>query len=125
MNGLITEGIPLGIDVQILTGGLSFEPPPPPTPGAASVGGLLNVGVKQQLTPNISYAIPSSCTSISLQTVGAGVVDVYGSFDNIHWSVIASFTFGDLITIQTGIVFIQAVTESLADIYVIPRREKL
>jgi len=69
MNGLITEGLPLGIPVQILTSGLSLgEPPPPPEEVASS--GMLYLGITAILTTGLYYNLPVTSTRFTLQVTG-------------------------------------------------------
>lgn len=125
MNGLITDGIPLGIPIQILTEGLGPNPPDPPTPGGSPAGGLLSNGVKTILSPDVSYTAPNTATRLTFQCFGAGLAVVYGSLDNLNWGELFTINGGEVVTIQSNIIFLQYVTDQAIELMVIPRQEKL
>lgn len=99
MNGLITEGIPLGAPIQILTGGLgSGSPIPPPYTVMDNGFTFLNLnrpyllfegGASEQETG--VYKLPTRTTSITWELSGTVTdVELHGSLDGVHFSAIDS-----------------------------------
>lgn len=110
MNGLVTEGLPLGIPVQILTSGLSLgEPPPPPEEVASS--GMLNLGVTAILTSGLYYNLPVTSTRLSIQVYGTVItsVTINLSNDGVTFVPLTPITVAGITTIVTSARWIQAV----------------
>lgn len=115
MNGLITEGIPLGIPVQILTSGLSAGEAPPPPPDVNPTGGLLYIGVSKLLVNNEDgifespiFALPATMTRLSIQmsgTVLGETVDL--SNDGITFIPTLIFAAPGIQYLRTGAKFLR------------------
>lgn len=133
MNGLVTEGIPLGIDVQILTSGLSFgEPIPPPEQETSS--GSISSGVSYPIVDNQDgsytggfFNLPATSTRISVQVSGTVVtsVSVLTSLDGITFAPIMTFSAAGIQFVKTNAKWIQAITSGTdVTVTVNARREK-
>jgi len=133
MNGLITEGLPLGIPVQILTSGLSLGEPPP-TPTAEDSAGLLSLGVSYPIVNNktgaftgLFYNLPAASTRLAVQVSGSVVtsVTVKVSLDGIDFFTLMTFSAAGIQYVQTNVKWIQAITSGTGvTVTVNARREK-
>jgi len=134
MNGIITEGIPLGVPIQILTSGLG-ESESPPSPITGRKGSLLYINIPKTILSGAasedvsnSYPLPNGTTKINYQFIGTiSDADLLGSLDGIHFSVIANVTEAGIGSIFSNITFIAARinTGSSASVVVTAKREKL
>lgn len=126
MNGLITEGLPLGIPVQILTSGLSFGDVPP-TPVHEDSAGLLHLGITAELESEVYYNLPVTSTRISIQVSGTVItsVTINLSNDGITFAALTPITVAGITTVLTNARWIQAVNVGTAVVVKInARREK-
>ncbi len=134
MNGLITEGMPLGQHIQILTSGLgSGEPPPVPPPSVVATPGFdldrptTIVDGEDGPFESEVFAIPSQGTRITWQVIGTSpVVDLEASLDGENFSVLDSLADQGVETIQAGPTFLRANVASGTEVTVIVtvKREK-
>ena len=135
MNGLITEGIPLGAPIQFLTSGLGLGQAPLSDPITSAKAGMLYLNVPKEILSDgvdddISnpYPLPNGSTKISYQFAGTvSDVDLLGSLDGTHFVVIANKLAAGVYTIFTNVTFIAARvnTGSGVSVVVIAQREKL
>jgi hypothetical protein len=135
MNGLITEGIPLGQKVQILTSGLgSGLPPPVPPPTDSVVTPGFDLDKPTTIVDNEDgpfesevFAIPSQGTRITWQVIGTTpTVDLEASLDGENFAVLDSLAAAGVETIQAGPTFLRANVSAGTDVTVIVtiKREK-
>ena len=137
MNGLITEGIPLGFPIQYITSGLGSgetpipdHPSPVPPPGSLLGGGIDYVIVDNENGPFTSdyFALPSTCTKLSWSLEGTvSAASLEGSLDRIHFAVIDSASAAGVRTVFTNAPFFRIVitTGSGVTARLVPKREKL
>ncbi len=132
MNGLITEGIPLGIEVQILTSGLSLgDIPPPPEPVASA--GLLYLGVTASLVTDETgtfespfFNLPTTSTRLSIQAIGTITsVTVLLSNNGIDFVELTPISAASILSLRTNARWIGVVSVGTGvTVLVNARREK-
>ncbi len=134
MNGLIPLGIPESTMLQFFTLGLGVSTAPPPDPIEVK-GSLLSIDTPKTILSDVgndsissSFALPLGSTRITYQVSGTvSDVDLLGSLDGTHFSVLDNQSSAGIFTIQTNVTFIAARvnTGSGVSVIVIPKREKL
>lgn len=120
--------------LQFFTLGLGVSVAPPPEPITVR-GGLLSVDVPKTIlsgagddTVSSSFALPNGSTRITYQFIGTiSDVDLLGSLDGTHFSVLENQSSAGVFTIQTNCTFIAARvnTGSGVSATIIAKREKL
>ncbi len=117
MNGLITVGVPLSNNPQILTSGLSLGDAPPPPEQVAS-SGMLQLGITGILVSNRTgtyespyYNLPVNGTRLSIQSIGTITsVTINLSNDGIVFNPLPTISTATITTVNTNARWIQAVT---------------
>lgn len=137
MNGLMTEGIPLGFPIQYITSGLGSgdEPPPePPSPvpptGAGLSDGISYVVVDNENGPFTSayFVLPTGSTKITWSLEGTvTAADLEGSLDHVHFAVIDSASAAGIRSLFTNVPFFRIVitTGEGVTARIVAKREKL
>jgi len=137
MNGLMTEGIPLGFPIQYITSGLGSgdEPPPePPSPvpptGAGLSDGISYVVVDNENGPFTSayFVLPTGSTKITWSLEGTvSAASLEGSLDHVHFAVIDSASSVGARTLATNVPFFRIVitTGEGVTARIVAKREKL
>lgn len=114
MNGLILLGIP-GSIIQLLTVGLGGAGvTPDPTIIITGKGRLLHLNLPKVILEDgedtdvsLGYALPNGSTSLTWKVEGTvSDIDLLGSLDGEHYSVISNQTTDGAFSIQTNVTFI-------------------
>jgi len=134
VNGLITEGIPLGIPTQILTSGL-FAAEAPIPPHVPSGGASLSGGISYLILDDVDgpaessiFALQSDVTKLTWELTGSvSDADLEGSLDATHFAIIDSASAAGVRTIFTNVPFFRIVinTGTGVSARLVPKREKL
>lgn len=133
MNGIITLGLPLSQLTQLLTSGLSLGDPLPPDEPDVS-GGALQLDVPLEVVfeeaapyTSLSFSVPPGMTRLTWQCLGTlSDVDLEGSLDNIHFSVIDNMDDALVQSLVTGVCFLR-ITINTGDpvtVIITAKREK-
>lgn len=134
MNGLITVGLPNSGMIQFFTSGLGVGEAPPPGPISVK-GSMLYRNVPKVIledgeddSVSESFPLPNGSTSLTWKVEGTvSDIDLLGSLDGIHFSVISNKSASGAFTIRSNVTFIatRVNTGSGVQVTVTATRKKL